>query len=333
MPTTKSGSQSVAVMVVNWNTAALLQDCLKSLESLPENDELEIVVIDNASSDDSVEVVREFFPDVKLLENATNEGFARANNQGVCCSTSPYILLLNSDTIVEPGAIANARDYLAAHDDVGAVGCRIINLDGTVQSSVFRDPSLRGVVGVALGLSQLFPNSEWMNADRYGRADPTVPTSVEVIMGSFFMVRRNDFADEDLLDEGFFMYAEEADLCRRIRERGQQVHFLPIPGALHIAGASTRSAAQRAWSDEAKKRAQLRFIKKWSGLPAAYITNLVMTIGMVPRVAVWAVADGLAVLRGGAHGRLLRARAGRFHLAVIVRPDFIGRRFHGPPVQ
>lgn len=329
--TNELGGLEVSVLIVNWNTSDLLEQCLKSLRQLPESSSLEILVIDNGSVDDSVAMVTREFPEVKLIANAANEGFARANNIGVRNSESPYVLFLNSDTVVRPGGIAACLNRLRDDAGVGAVGCRIENPDGTLQNSVLRYPALRTVVSTTFGLGRLFPTSPVFNHDRYGQMQPDEITPVEVVMGSFLMIRRSDFQHEDVLDEGYFMYAEEADLCRRIHERGQRVEFVPVPAAVHVAGASSRTAAQRAWSDEAKKRAQLRFIQKWDGTATAYVANLVMLAGMMPRLAVWSIADGISRLRRGTPGRLLKARSIPFHVTALLSPASMGRRFTGPP--
>lgn len=322
----------IAVLIVNWNTQTLLQRCLSSLFALPEIDELEIVVVDNGSIDNSAQMVTSCFPQVNLIKNDQNEGFARANNQAYQTTSTPYVLLLNSDTEVRPGVIRACRDQLASSPGIGAIGCRIENPDRTAQNSIFRFPSLRGVLSTTLWLAQTFPSSELLNHDRYGDVTPIAETDVDVVMGSFLMVRRSDLGDE-LLDDGYFMYAEEADLCRRIRHLGLRVVFKPDVAVMHVRGASSRSAGQRAWSDEAKKRSQLRYLQKWNGTGVAYAANVVMLIGMVPRIAAWAGLDAIDRARGRSTGRMLKARAMQHHARCLVRPVRMGDRFHGPPTD
>lgn len=324
-------SASVSVLIVNWNTSDLLRSCLTSLRSLPEAAELETVVIDNGSADGSADMVAGCFPEVRLLRNETNAGFARANNQGFRRSMAPHVLLLNSDTQVGPGVITACRDHLRDHAEVGVVGCRIANADGTPQNSIFRFPGLWGVVSTAFGLARLRPTSPLLNRDRYGLLCPDRLISVEVVMGSFFMVRRSDI-EGDLLDDGYFMYTEEADLCRRMRERGLRVDHLPVGPVVHLRGASSRTPEQRAWSEEAKKRAQLRYLDKWHGPVTAWLANAVLLVGALPRLVVWAGRDAVDRALGRPGGRLHRARVLRFHLAALLRPSRCRERFHGPPV-
>ena len=322
---------TTTVLIVNWNTEELLMRCLERLgESVSDRSLLEIVVVDNDSSDGSVAAVRANFPDVVVIENDRNEGFARANNIGFHRSSGSHVLLLNSDTEIHAGAIEASNAYLNANPDVGAVGCQVFHPDGTLQNSVFRYPSLRAVASQHLGLSRALPNSTLANHDRYGMDHPSEVTEVDVVMGSFLMSRRGD-VEGDLLDDGYFMYAEEADLCRRLKQQGLRVDFLPTPGIVHIAGASTRSPAQRAWSDLAKKRAVLRYLRKWHRAPVSYLANVVMLAGLVPRAAFWAAADVLSRARNQPAGRLLKAGALDFHLRALVSPKTMDERFHGPP--
>lgn len=326
------GDGRIAVSIVSWNTCDLLRICLHSLfESCPE-DLLEVFVVDNGSVDGSAEMVEREFPAVTLLRNAENEGFARANNQAFAKASAPYFLLLNSDTDVRSGALLACRDHLRQHREVGAVGCRIESPDGTGQSSIFRYPSLRSVVSTALWLVNAFPRSEFFNHDRYGSGLPAERVQVEVVMGSFLMVRSADF-DGALLDDGFFMYAEEADLCRRIAAQGRTVEYLPEVSVRHVAGASSRTSGQKAWSHEAKKRAQLRFLRKWDGPVVAYVANVAMLVGLVPRAVGWALGDAVAVMRGGRVERSLRSRAMGFHVLALFRPGVVDRRFSGPPAD
>ncbi len=182
-------------------------------------------------------------------------------NQADAVATAPFRLMLNSDTIVPAGVITGCRDHLVDHPEVAGVGCRLLNPDGTHQSSVFRFPSIRGLTLNALYVSQAFPNHPVLNWDRYGFGDWNEVRPADVVMGSFLLLRRDVVPlDELLLDEGYFMYGEETDLCRRIVERGSRIEFHPGFEITHVHGGSSRTPAQLAWSEEAKRRGQLRFL-------------------------------------------------------------------------
>lgn len=321
---------SISVLIVNWNTVDLLQSCLRSVLATPEALDLEVAVVDNGSIDGSAAMVEQEFPTVELIRNEANEGFARAHNQAFRVTSAPYVLLLNSDTEVPPGTLERCRQHLAANPGTGVVGCRIANPDGSTQNSIFRYPSLRGVASTALWLAQARPNSPLWNHDRYGTTELERPTTVEVVMGSFMMVRRRDL-EQNILDDGYFMYAEEADLCRHMSELGKQTVFLPDVSVMHVGGASSRTPAQRAWSDGAKKRSQLRFLRKWQGTGAAALANAAMLIGLLPRILAWGVRDVRSRAAGTEGGELLQARIIGFHLAALLQPSRMSQRFTAPP--
>ena len=323
----------VSVLIVNWNTRELLRSCLRSLAVAECPGVLEVVVVDNGSTDASVEMVRSEFPAVALVENADNAGFAAAVNQADLAASAPYRLLLNSDTIVPPGVITGCRDHLREHASVAGVGCRLLNADGSHQSSVFRFPSLIGLVFNATYLSQVFPNHPILNWDRYGFGKWTEIRSADVVMGSFLLLDRAALeTDRPLLDEGYFFYGEETDLCRRLLERGYRIEFHPGHSITHVHGASTRSAAQLAWAEEAKRRGKLRFLRMWRRPSVAWTANLILLVGLIPRWCGWAVLDAADRLRGrGSTGRRLRAGVARFHLRALRDISVLEEPWGPPP--
>ena len=162
-------------------------------------------MVDNASTDATAELVRTHFPLVTLLQNATNVGFARANNRALAQASGEYLLLLNPDTVVEPNALSILCAYLAEHPRVGAVGPRLVRPDGSVQRSCLRYVTLRALL------------SGFVQGGDYLPADPRAPATVEALSGAALMVRRAVMDEVGLLDEAFFMYAEDTDWCYRIR--------------------------------------------------------------------------------------------------------------------
>lgn len=323
----------VAVLIVNWNTCELLAACLESLTGAEAADTLEIIVVDNGSTDGSAEMVRSRFDHVVLVENASNVGFAAAVNQADAAATAPFRLMLNSDTVVPPGVILGCRDHLVDHPEVAGVGCRLLNPDGSHQSSVFRFPSIRGLALNALYVSQVFPNHPVLNWDRYGFGDWNAVRRADVVMGSFLLVRRDIVPlDEPLLDEGYFMYGEETDLCRRIVERGSRIEFHPGFAITHVHGGSSKTPGQLAWSEEAKRRGQLRFLLHWRAAPVAWFANLVLLLGLGPRWCAWTALDIADRVRGrGSTGRRLRAGVARFHLRAMGRLSVLDEPWSAPP--
>jgi GT2 family glycosyltransferase len=321
-----SATPEISIVIVNWNTCELLRNCLRSLKADLEGGLCEVIVVDNGSVDGSADMVAGEFPSVRLIANADNRGFTAATNQGHEIARGVYVLMLNSDTeLVDPAALRRCIDFLEANPDVGVLGCRIVYPDGSPQNSYFRFPSLRAVLLQASFLQQLFERSRLFNWDRYGDETFTEPRDVDCVMGGFLMLRKRAISENPLLDEGYFMYAEEADLCYRLKSRGWRVVFYPGATVSHHSQASSgRNPRTAAWADEAKQRGRLRFIRKWRGPIAAYFANLIILIGLLPRAVGWLVADTIAALRSSqnfAPRSVLKARSLRFHSAVLFRPS------------
>lgn len=248
-----SPGQSVSIVIVNFNTRELLRDCLLSLRVTAPNSE--IVVVDNASADGSQEMVRTEFAGTKtkLIENGENLGFSAANNAGIRQAQGRLILLLNSDTIVKPGAVAAMTEFLDAHPDVGGVTCRLLNTDGSIQACVSGRP------GPTMLFFRLFGLSRLVRGDRARRAlarwfpflvgstvrgylDPytaKLPIEVENISGACLMLRREAIEQVGLLDENFFMYFEDMDYCLRLRSAGWKLYYVPSGTIVHLVGQSS----------------------------------------------------------------------------------------------
>ncbi|HEX6104576.1 MAG TPA: glycosyltransferase family 2 protein, partial [Gemmatimonadales bacterium] len=226
----------MAVAIVSWNTRELLRRCLES--ALAEG-AAEIVVVDNGSSDGSVEMVRDQFPRVRLEVRPENPGYGAASNIAFGLCSAEYVLLLNSDTAIHPGALAALVEHLDRNPRAGIVGPRLLNADGTLQKSVFPFPSplvplvkrrpVADVVGVVPWLRDEFVGS-WAH-DRARRAP--------WVLGAALAIRRTAFDGTGGFDESFVMYFEEVDLCYRLRQAGWEIHFTPAAEVTHVGGAST----------------------------------------------------------------------------------------------
>jgi N-acetylglucosaminyl-diphospho-decaprenol L-rhamnosyltransferase len=232
----------LAVAIVSYNTCSYLRMCLQSvLQEVPD----EVVVVDNGSTDGSIEMVRTEFPSVQLLVDARNRGYGAAANEAIAVCSAEYILLLNSDTRVEPGAFHALRQYLEAHPAVGIVGPRLLCLDRTLQPSCYPFPKPLYMfleetrIGWALRYVPLLRERylyTWSHRH---------PRSVAWVQGSALAIRRSAFNGVNGFDESFFMYFEETDLCYRLREAGWQVHFTPSATVIHAGGGSTRQFRAR----------------------------------------------------------------------------------------
>jgi N-acetylglucosaminyl-diphospho-decaprenol L-rhamnosyltransferase len=236
---------AVAVVIVSFNVRDLLASCLTSLGGGGDPD-LEIVVVDNASSDGSADTVRAAFPAVRVIQNAENRGFAAASNQGTAATGAPYVLSLNPDTVVSPSAVARLRDYLDAHQDVGAVGPKIVRPDGSLDLAARRSFPTPGVAFFRITrLSRVFPHSP--TAARYNLTFRGVDEVQEIDAGTgaCLLFRRAALDQVGLFDEAFFMYGEDLDLCYRLKRAGWKVMYVPQAQIVHVKGASSRQRSQR----------------------------------------------------------------------------------------
>lgn len=241
----------LSVVIVNWNTRELLRDCLASVpQGVSPGHMIEVWVVDNASRDESAAMVTACFPHVRLIANTENAGFARANNQAIRQATGRHVLLLNSDTKVLPGALSAMVGFLDAHPDAGAVGSRLLNSDGTTQRSCWNFyPSLATVASDALYLWRLPFVKNWVRGHEQSLAAPTGPVAVKHLLGACLMVRRAVLDAVGLMDDGYFMYLEETDWCRRMDAAGWQIYYLPTVSIVHYGQQSSGLAPDRANAD------------------------------------------------------------------------------------
>jgi GT2 family glycosyltransferase len=233
---------NLSIVIVNWNTKEFLQRCLESLRANPPSGELEVIVIDNASTDGSAEMVRQEFPEAVLIENQENLGYAQGNNQGIAASKGEYVLLLNPDTEVTPGALDSLVEFAKNRPDAAAVGCRLINPDGGVQSSCRSFPSPLPLLFEYTKLSRLFPRSRLFGAYRMTYFDYSRVAEVDQPMGSCLLLSRKAIEDVGLFDEEFPIFFNEVDWCFRAKQRGWKAYFTPDAEVLHHGGASTQQA-------------------------------------------------------------------------------------------
>lgn len=223
--------QLVSVVIVSYNTAEVLHDCLASLLDAHCGEVSEVIVVDNASADRSVKMVRRQFPDVRLIVNEQNRGFGIANNQGVAAASGKYVLLLNSDTIVRPGAIERLVEVLECEPRVGLVGPRLVDGEGRRQRSAFRFPTPPILLAEQLSVGRFLPAARDKKAGSY---------VVDWLLGACLLARRDLLAAFGPFDPDFFMYAEDIDLCYRARLAGWEVRLVLDVTITHLGGESAR---------------------------------------------------------------------------------------------
>ena len=266
----------LSIVIVNWNVRELLRRCLSSLgrgeARLAPTFTTEVIVVDSASSDGSVEMVRREFPAVRLIASDENLGYSRGNNRGAAEAGGRYLLLLNPDTEVVGDALATMARYLDAHPAVGVVGPQLRYPDGTLQSSRRRFPTLATAFCESTLLHQWFPENQV--ARRYHLADrpADTPQAVDWLVGAALMIRREVWRQVGPLDEGFFMYFEELDWCRRCRAAGWEIHYLPAAQTIHHEGKSSEQiVAARTIRFQCSK---IRYSRKYYGAGWAWIIRL-----------------------------------------------------------
>ena len=257
----EGAAPDVSIIVTNYNTRDLLRACFASMEGRLGRLWLEVILVDNASADGSAEMTREEFPDVRVFVQERNEGFAHANNRGIRASRGRHVLILNSDTEIVDDALERMRDHMDAHPDIGALGARLLNTDGTVQLSCRSFPSYRTVLFHRYSLmTRLFPRNRY--SAEYLMTDTNHDETMDVdwVSGACMMVRRETMDAVGLLDEGFFMYAEDVDWCYRMKQAGWRVCYLPQAEVRHHIGRSTRNVPYRMTYE--RHRSMWRFYRK-----------------------------------------------------------------------
>jgi GT2 family glycosyltransferase len=232
----------VSIVVVAWNVKRLLSECLQSVYSETTGLEFEIIYVDNGSSDGSVQMVRDRFPRVIVIENPDNKGFIRANNQAIEIARGRYVLLLNSDTIILQNAIAKVVEFADQHTDAAVVGCRVLNPDHTLQGNCFRFYSTLNMLFDALLLSRTFPNSRLFGRKTYGGWAYDSAREVDVVVGCFSLVRKEAITQVGMMDETFFVYGDDIDWCWRFAKAGWKIWFTPVAEIIHYGGQTTRQA-------------------------------------------------------------------------------------------
>lgn len=211
-----------SIIIVNWNSKEFLKGCLSSI---PGDTSHEVIIVDNASSDGSCDFIEKNFPDVRLIRNNMNKGFAAGCNQGAGIARGRYLFFLNPDTIMEKDSIKKLIDFAETKEWLGAVGPRLIGRDGRAQNSVRRFPTIsRALMGRKERLVKQLSDKE--------------PSSVEQVSGAAFLIKKDLWRDVGGMDERFFMFYEEVDLCRRLKDLGYNIYYLPAARIIHLGGGS-----------------------------------------------------------------------------------------------
>jgi GT2 family glycosyltransferase len=266
--------KTIAVCIINYNTGDLLRECVHSV--LAQNAD-EIVVVDNASADCSVEMMKGEFPSIRLIALQKNIGFGAASNRGIETCRSEQIVLLNADTRMKPGSLQALRNYLEDNPQAAIIGPRILNSDGTLQTSCFHFPTPLHLFLYISGLYRLIPRLPILKQHSLQKMMSESARPVPWILGAALAFRRETFERLGGFDETFFMYFEEVDLCYRLFSQGKQIHFVPDAEIIHVGGASTTQ--KRAWSYIQFFASLAQFYRKHYSKPL--LTKMVFTVKAV----------------------------------------------------
>lgn len=307
-PDAQRSRPDLSIIIVNWNVCELLRACLQSIVQGRGMLDLEVIVVDSASSDDSVVMVQQEFPWVRLIPCVENVGFPRGNNVGMAAANGRFLYLLNPDTEIVDTALEVMVRYLVQHPDVGAVGSQLLHPDGTVQSSRRRFPTLWVGLFESTWLQPLAPASLLRHYYALDLPDDR-PVEVDWVMGASLMVRRDVLTQVGGMDEAYFMYSEELDWCRRIKDSGRRVVYLPTAQVVHYEGKSSEQAVTARHINF--NRAKLRYFRKYHGRLSALLLRVVLLGNYGWQVVVELVKGGLG------HKRQLRWQRVKAYWAVL----------------
>lgn len=297
----------LSVVIVSWNTRDLLEACLASLQGAADGLAVETLVVDNASADGSAAMIRQRFPQVQLIDNTENAGYARANNQAIRQCAGRHVMLLNSDTVVRPGALAALVRFMDTHPAVGAAGPYLEGADGSLQPSCHPLLTPGREFWRLLFLDRILPRATYP----MHRWPTSGAREVEVIKGACLVLRHSALDQVGLLDEQYFMYTEEMDLCLRLALAGWRLCWVPEARVVHFGAASTRQAAEAMYL--ALYRSKVQFQRKFWGQWRARCFKVLVGVAYVPR---WVAAS-----IGRFAGRSLAARAHIYQRLLTELPS------------
>lgn len=254
----KTPQKDLAIIIVNYNTKDLLFNCLKTIKAAEKPSKgLEVIVVDNGSTDSSRQMLKKDFPEVKVILNSKNLGFSKANNQAAKIACSKYLLFLNSDTELKKYSLVKPLKYLKTHPKIGALTIKLYLKNGEIDYDNHRNFPTPWVAFTKFsGLSTLFPNSSIFNSYHLGRKNLNTVHSIPVTAGSFIMIPEAVFSKLGGWDEQYFFYGEDIDLCYRIGQNGYKIIYYPKTSALHLRGASSglrKENSSSASSDKANR--------------------------------------------------------------------------------
>lgn len=286
----------LAVIIVNYNTRQLLDDCLTSVyKAEAPKGGLQVVVVDNDSRDDSVDMVKKKFPQVTLVVSKENLGFAKGNNVGVDKTNSDYLLFLNSDTVIEKDSLVKPLKYLKRHQEAGAITVKLFLADGSIDYDNQRGyPDPWTSFCHFTGISKLFPNSTFLNNYHLGRKDLDKIHQVPMTAGSFMMMPTKIFQEVGRWCEDYFFYGEDLDLCHQINEAGYKIIYYPKTTTLHLRGASSGLRKETRKIAKPPKETRIKVAK--SSISAMKLFYKKFYTDRYPKIVTWIILAGITIM-------------------------------------
>jgi GT2 family glycosyltransferase len=292
-------TMDLSIIIVNWNSKDYLRNCIASIFANTQGIEFEIVVIDAASFDGCDEMLRKCYPQVRFIQSDRNLGFAKANNAAFTISLGRNLLFLNPDTELASSAVKTMYEWLCRLPNVGAVGCKILNADRSVQTSCIKSfPTIMNQFLDSASLRALWPKSHvWGMAALFGTG--TVPEEVEAISGACIMLKRSVFEQVGRFSQEYFMYAEDVDLCHKIRQAGYKNLYVPEATVIHFGGGSTQKVLSE-FTEIMMRESNWRFLSKTRGKLYGLAYRSATLLCAIARIAVLLILlPGLIVRQGG----------------------------------
>lgn len=302
----------LSIVIVSYNVSTLLEACLGSLYTQPASIRFEVIVVENASSDDSREMVTQRFPQVRLMISSKNLGFAGANNLAIPRARARYILLLNPDTVVLPDALDELVRFLDRNPQAGAAGSRLLNPDNSLQDSCYRFPTLARETWRLLHLDALFPFGKYT----LQKWSASQPHQTDVIQGTSLALRKTALDRIGILDESFFMYSEEVDLCFRLHRAGWKLFYVPASRIIHYGGQSTRQTAEKMFLQ--LYQSKIHYFRKHRGKLAALIYKGILYLASALRVGL----SPLAYLKPADQRQKMMATVSHYVRLIKTLPQY-----------
>lgn len=275
----------ISILILNYNTKALLEQCLNSIKSNARNIQYEIIVVDNNSSDGSVEYIEQHFSGLTIIANKHNAGFTKANNQAAKLAKGRNLLILNSDTIIHPNSLDALVEYLNASPNVAIVGSKLKNPDGSLQLSCGIYPNLYNQFLYRTFISRIFPNNPILGVYQYGGWDYSTTRLVDWVTGACLLIRKEIFERIGGFDENIFMFYEDVDLCFRVKKLGHNIVFFPDAEITHIQGGSWKNYRETPISHGCKSA--LYFFKKHYPYWQSYVLKLFLIVEILLSIIIF----------------------------------------------